>query len=212
MCDAQAGRKKSDETHPHESTSATTSRVRALFFSRHRSRGSLHGGLGPEPYARNRLVGCLRACAWSRNSTTLHTMVVVAVCLRVDPPKIPILAFARISRFWAVLARIASYRGGWKIIIGSKGLFCDLESTRRVCLCTLYPKPNPSKAISCVLSPKMNSPAHQTCDFMVNFGAENGHFWHISLLWHVAQIRGSMLKKIAQIRDTRANQVRYWSV
>ena len=80
------------------------------------------------------------------------------------------------------------YRGEWKIIIGSKGLFCDLESTRRVCLCTLYPKPNPSKAISCVLSPKMNSPAHQTCDFMVKFGAENGHFWHISLLWHVAQI------------------------
>ena len=104
------------------------------------------------------------------------------------------------------------YRGGRKITIGSKGLFCDLESTRRVCLCTLYPKPNPSKAISCVLSPKMNSPAHQTCDFMVKFGAENGHFWHISLLWHVAQIRGSMLKKIAQIRDTKANQARYWSV
>ena len=104
------------------------------------------------------------------------------------------------------------YRGEWKITIGSKGLFCDLESTRRVCLCTLYPKPSPSKAISCVLSPKMNSPAHLTCDFMVKFGAENGHFWHISLFWHVAQIRGSMLKKIAQIRDTRANQVRYWSV
>ena len=61
-------------------------------------------------------------------------------------------------------------------------------------------------------SPKMNSPAHQACDFMVNFGAENGNFWHISLLWHVAQIRGSMLKKIAQIRDTKGNQARYWSV
>ena len=104
------------------------------------------------------------------------------------------------------------YRGGGKITIGSKGLFCDLESTRRVCLCTLYPKPSPSKAISCVLSPKMNSPAHQTCDFIMSFGAENGNFWHISLLWHVAQIRGSMLKKIAQIRDTKSNQARYWSV
>ena len=102
--------------------------------------------------------------------------------------------------------------GPRKITIGSKGLFCDLESTRRVCLCTLYPKPNPSKAISCVLSPKMNSPAHQTCDFVVNFGAENGNFWHISLLWHVAQIRGSMLKKIAQIRAFHEKKVRYWSV
>ena len=51
----------------------------------------------------------------------------------------------------------------------------------------------------------MNSPAHQTCDFVVNFGAENGHFWHISLLWHVAQIRGSMLKKIAQTRAFHDN-------
>ena len=32
------------------------------------------------------------------------------------------------------------YRGDRKITIGSKGLFCDLESTSRVCLCTLYPK------------------------------------------------------------------------
>ena len=112
----------------------------------------------------------------------------------------------------SLCVQIVYYRGGRKIIIGSKGLFCDLESTRRVCLCTLYPKPNPSKAISCVLSPKMNSPAHQTCDFMVNFGAENGNFWHISLLWHVAQIRGSMLKKIAQIRAFHDNQARYWSV
>ena len=117
-----------------------------------------------------------------------------------------------IQTFWLLLYSYRElYRGEWKIIIGSKGLFCDLESTRRVCLCTLYPKPNPSKAISCVLSPKMNSPAHQTCDFMVKFGAENGHFWHISLLWHVAQIRGSMLKKIAQIRAFHVNRARYWS-
>ena len=33
----------------------------------------------------------------------------------------------------AILARLEiAYRVGWKIIIGSKGLFCDLEGTRRV--------------------------------------------------------------------------------
>ena len=53
----------------------------------------------------------------------------------------------------------------------------------------------------------MNSPAHQTCDFVVNFGAEKGNFWHISLLWHIAQIRGSMLKKVVQIRDARVNKL-----
>ena len=42
---------------------------------------------------------------WKSNSTTLYTMVVVAVCVRVDPRKILIWALATDPRF-------ASYRGG----------------------------------------------------------------------------------------------------
>ena len=45
---------------------------------------------------------------WKSNSTTLYTMVVVAVCVRVDPPKILIGAFATDPRFWYVLIRTAS--------------------------------------------------------------------------------------------------------
>ena len=42
---------------------------------------------------------------WKSNSTTLYTMVVVAVCIQVDPRKILIGAFAT---HWYVLTRTAS--------------------------------------------------------------------------------------------------------
>ena len=45
---------------------------------------------------------------WKSNSTTLYTMVVVAVCVRVDPRKILIGALATDPRFWYVLTRTAS--------------------------------------------------------------------------------------------------------
>ena len=56
----------------------------------------------------------------------------------------------------------------------------------------------------------MNSPAHQTCIFIVDFGVENGNFSEIGLFWiSVACCRNMMLmlKKIVNIMDVPVNEV-----
>ena len=90
-----------------------------------------------------------------------------------------------------------------------------LEAVIRIglseCIRAPYTKPKPPKAISWALSPKMNSPAHQTCIFIVDFGVENGNFSEIGLFWKsVACCRNMMLmlKKIVNVMDAPANEVR----
>ena len=66
------------------------------------------GGLGPKPYARKCHMGFVGAVCILRKHNTLYPAMVVAVYLRVYPPKILIYHFATNSRFWVDLTHAGS--------------------------------------------------------------------------------------------------------